>query len=178
MPQTEIDSIYENFSEIITILENSNALSSMNSAQENFRKILLLAAASFFESKIMTELDTYFSENIIDDSLCLQFVRNKAFIRQYHTYFDWDSPNCNKFFSLFGPEFKSYMSREISRDQQLKDSIHAFLELGRDRNRLIHGNYAVFPLEKTAEEIFRLYTQALVFVDTFPEKLRNNISNE
>ena len=52
-------------------------------------------------------------------------------------------------------------------------SVAAFLELGNERNRLVHQNYATFPMEKTLDEIYLLYRRALTFVDLLPTALRD-----
>ena len=55
---------------------------------------------------------------------------------------------------------------ELSRaDEALRKSIKDFMEVGRDRNRLIHQDFATFPLEKTTDEIYQQYKSALVFVE-------------
>ena len=64
------------------------------------------------------------------------------------------------------------MVREATDSQELQLSIKAFLEVGRERNRLVHQNFASFVLEKTAAEIFELYEHALYFVDLIPTRLR------
>jgi hypothetical protein len=52
-------------------------------------------------------------------------------------------------------------------------SVRAFLELGNERNRLVHQNYATFPMEKTLDEIYALYQNAVMFVDALPSALRD-----
>lgn len=49
----------------------------------------------------------------------------------------------------------------------------AFMEIGRDRNRLVHEDFATFTLEKTAEEIHNHYQTALVFVNCIAAEFRN-----
>ena len=56
---------------------------------------------------------------------------------------------------------------------ELQSAIEAFLELGNERNSLVHQNYATFPMEKTLEEIYLLYQRALIFVSTLPDALRD-----
>jgi hypothetical protein len=80
--------------------------------------------------------------------------------------------NANNFFRLFGESFKNFIKTEVQNNITLEESIKAFLEIGNDRNRLIHGNYGNFSLEKTAEEIFRSYRKASFFIEIFPHKLR------
>ncbi len=64
------------------------------------------------------------------------------------------------------------MKTEVARDASLGDSIHAFLEIGSGRNRLIHGDFVTFSLEKTSEEIYKLYEDAKRFVEWFPDALQ------
>ena len=107
-------------------------------------------------------------------------VKNKAVSRQYHTWFQWDGGNANAFFSMFGEDFRSHMIDIVRNDQNMAKSIAGFLEIGRERNRLVHQDYGSFFLrEKTAEEIFGLYVSAMVFVDFIPKALRllGKISN-
>ena len=79
-----------------------------------------------------------------------EIVRNKAVSRQYHTWFQWNARNANSFYGLFGSDFRKFMKRKV-RDDNLGDSVRAFLELGNERNRLVHQDYGVFVLEKTTE---------------------------
>ncbi len=55
---------------------------------------------------------------------------------------------------------------------ELHESFAAFLEIGRERNRLVHQDFGVFALEKTTAEIHPLYTRAILFVDAVPGALR------
>ena len=96
----------------------------------------------------------------------MEFVRNKAVERQFHTYFQWNERNTNSFFGLFGEGFKSYMIRRVKEDEDYEQAMRAFLELGNDRNRLIHQNFGTFTLEKTSEEIFAHYKKAYLFVNS------------
>ena len=94
-----------------------------------------------------------------------EFVNNKAISRQYHTLFQWESGNANSFFGLFGSDFKTYMKKKVKEDDVIADSIKAFLEVGNDRNRLVHQNFGAFTLDKDAKEIFELYQKARPFVE-------------
>jgi hypothetical protein len=77
-----------------------------------------------------------------------------------------------RFFGLFGEAFKSYMLMRLKQDTQLDAAIKAFLELGRERNRLVHQNDGTFALTKTAEEIFQLYLTARPFVEGLNDLMR------
>lgn len=115
---------------------------------------------------------SFVSDTSNHHALVTAFVRNKAVRRQYHTWFQWDAANANSFFGLFGEGFLGFMKQKIKNDNELAASIRAFLELGNDRNRLVHQDFASFPLEKTSNEIYDLFRKAMIFVDAFPTSLR------
>jgi len=172
MPETIIDRLFEDNQELIRYLRDKGEVSLQSSADSNFRKTLLLSSASYFEDRISQNLVTIFTDQTNSAGPIVEFLKNKAIARQYHTYFDWESKNANKFFSLFGAEFRSFMVAQVDADPDLQSSIRDFLELGDLRNQLVHRNFATFPLDKTAEEIYELYRSALKFVEEFPLKLR------
>lgn len=64
------------------------------------------------------------------------------------------------------------MENCLDEDPELRANIGAFMEIGRDRNRLVHQDYGSFTLEKTAEEIYSAYLQAHQFVEMVPDCLR------
>jgi hypothetical protein len=70
---------------------------------------------------------------------------------------------------MFGDDFRSHMVEVVKLDQNMAKSISDFLEIGRERNRLVHQDYGSFFLEKSAEEIFGSYVSAMVFVDFVPK---------
>lgn len=173
MPRTVVDGIYEDFCTLVAYLDAGQEISLRSSADENFRKALLLATASYFEHKICDDLVLFAAESSCNCQVLVNFLRNKAIERQYHTFFGWkEARNANSFFGLFGDDFKQHMKGLVDSDDQLRQSIKAFLQLGQDRNRLVHQNYAAFTLEKTAQEIYELYETATAFVESFPTYLR------
>lgn len=124
--------------------------------------MLLLAAASYFEDLLIKELTQFIKKTATENELLVEFCKNKAISRQYHTYFDWDKNNANRF---FGDSFKKDMEKTIKDDDKLATNIQAFLEIGRERNRLVHQDFGTFTLEKTTDEIYQLYDKALYFVE-------------
>jgi len=139
---------------------------------DHFRKTLLLASASYFEDHICNSVAEFVSEHA-KSVLIENFVRNKAIARQYHTWFSWDAKNANQFFGLFGTDFRTAMTEQVKAKPELRMAIEAFLELGNERNALVHQNYATSPMEKTLEEVYALYRSALLFVWSLPTALRN-----
>lgn len=175
---TVVDRLYQEFRDVVAYLDGKGEISHRVTAEENFRKALLIAAASYFEHRLCEYIVTFVDEVSSNNERVIQFVKNKAIERQYHTFFDWEntSPNANQFFALFGQSFKEYMKSEARKEgSPLHNAVEAFIELGRDRNRLVHQDFGTFPLDKTAEEIYQLYKVAIPFVECLPEKLRSKV---
>ena len=70
------------------------------------------------------------------------------------------------------------MVGRVREDKYLEDSVKAFLEIGNLRNQMVHGNYADFQLNKTVEEVYKLYQDATNFVDSLPAAIRDFIEIE
>lgn len=168
---TIVDRLHQSFADLLSVLDNVGEVSLRTVADENFRKSLLLAVASYFEHRMTESVLTFVKDATNGNVLVAELVRNKAVSRQYHTWFQWDARNANSFFGLFGSDFRKFMKRKVQ-DDALGDSVRAFLELGKERNRLVHQDYGVFVLEKTTEEIHTLYRRAMIFVETVPSALR------
>ena len=108
MKRTIVDRLYNQFGEIVDQMGDTEITLRLT-AEENFRKGLLLASASYFENRI-TETLLGMVSNATNNNLTVdEFFRNKAISRQYHTYFQWESSNANSFFGLFGEGFKLHM---------------------------------------------------------------------
>ena len=63
-------------------------------------------------------------------------------------------------------------------DSALAHAVKSFLELGQLRNELTHLNFANYPLDKTVDEIYALYQEANVFVETFLTNLRDFVESD
>jgi len=167
--KTAIDTYYDRGKALLEYLAGNNETSFQNQVESDLRKSLLLSIASYFESQIKATIEGLVSNSTNGAEVLLSFVKSTAIERQYHTYFDWNAKNANKFFKLFGQGFGEYMREKVKADRELSEAITAFLELGQDRNRLVHDNYVAFPLEKTAAEIYKTYESALRFVEELPQ---------
>lgn len=172
MPGTVVDVLHEDFSALLSVLDEADEVSLRAVADDNFRKSLLLAAASYFERRMTDAVLSFVDDAANSNLLVTALVRNKAVSRQYHTWFQWEAGNANSFFGLFGSGFRDFMKSRIREDDDLDDAVRAFLEIGRERNRLVHQDFGAFPLEKTTEEIHALYRRALRFVEAVPGALR------
>ena len=165
MATTIVDRLYGDFNAVVDCLGEAE-ISLRSTAQDNFRKALLLAAASYFEKRVKEQIVDLVAQFTGNFELVTEFVRNKAMERQYHTYFGWTGRNANSFYGLFGEGFKKYMTDIVQANDEYKASVVAFLELGNERNRLVHMDFGEIPRGKTAEEIYGLYKTATTFVES------------
>jgi len=171
MADTIIDSLYNEFTELLDFLDQSKEISLRSTVDSTFKKTLALSAASYFEDEIRKILIKFVDDKSNSNTLLNSFVRNKAIARQYHTFFDWRGKNANTFFSLFGDEFKQSAIEDIKADVDLEKAIKDFLDLGNTRNELAHLNFANIELDKTAEEVYLQFQQARKFITFVDAKL-------
>lgn len=156
--RTVVDVTYEDFKDSIDALREAEEDTSY--LEEEFKKTLILSIASYFEHEITTLLGDFLDKNTSSEKL-KNFFRTKAIDRKYHTFFSWEKQNINTFLSLFGATFKNEVSKQIDGDKDLKEAASAFMELGNERNKLAHNNYANYNgLSLTAEEIYQKYKKA------------------
>lgn len=173
--ETIIDMLYEENKALVDYLQSEGQYSLLQNIERSFPKVLLLAVASYFEAIVKQAIIDLFREQTSPP--LVKFVTNKAIERQYHTFFEWERPNANRFFGLFGDDFKKAMQAEMKANPQLEQAVQAFMEIGRTRNALVHGNFAAFSLPKTTEEIYQLYQEAMVFLEVLPLKFREHIGS-
>lgn len=171
MSDTSVDRLYSEAKEILSCLDHAGQVSLGSAAQDQFRKAVLLASASYFEN-ILSGCVNCFASEFSNSDLLVYLVQNKVVSRQYHTWFNWEAANANSFFALFGPEFKTRMSEKYRSDTDYQGAVRAFLELGSTRNSLVHQDYATFALDKTLDEVYDLYKRAIPFVESFAHDLR------
>ncbi len=165
-----VESLYKDASDLDAFLMSKNEISLRISADANLRKSVLLASASYFERQICDLIIEYVRSRTADEKM-VSFVNGKAVSRQYHTYFQWDSSNCNAFLGLFGPEFKKGFGARIANNPQLEEAITLFIEIGRERNRMVHQDFGNFALEKTLDEINASHSKAKIFISELREAL-------
>jgi hypothetical protein len=173
MTESPVDRIYGEYRGASEFLMRSGEISLGSALDASSRKALLLAAASYFESSLCRDVLAFCQDVSASNALLAALVQNKAIARQYHTWFAWDGNTASTFFSLFGTEFRSHMDRLLTSDSELRLAVKDFMEMGRDRNRLVHGDFATFTLEKTIDEIYAQYKSALRFVNCIAAELRS-----
>lgn len=167
-----IESLNDEFKAIISFLDKNQQPSLSSDVNKHFKKIFILSSASYFEHLIQKYLIGFFSDKSNNNKEVVSFLKRKAIDRQYHTLFDWDKKNANKFLSLFGDDFKKGVEKEINGNAELIEAMEAFLEMGQLRNILVHSNFASYNIDtKTTDEIFYLYNMSMRFVAFLEEKL-------
>ena len=172
MIATGVDGIHEEFSELLQFLSDSHEISFRTFVEGHFKKLLLLAAASYFERRL-TEFIIDFAKERIEGDTLVSLIERKVVSRQYHTWFDWKAKNANQFFKLFGEQFAIHAKSIVEENDKIRQSIQNFLEIGLERNRIVHQDFGSYSLEKTSEEIYALYLSASKFVEWFPDIMRS-----
>lgn len=169
---TPIQKLIDNYCELYNFLVKQGEISQSIQVNEHYRKILLLSCASYYERQITQIIKDFIVLKTEDDRI-ISFVNNKAINRQYHTYFQWEQTNnINHFLGLFGTEFKKVISEEIKSSDELSKQISSFLEIGAERNKMIHQNFLEYQLEKTFDEIVILHNDALEFINYIKSKFQ------
>ena len=163
-----IEELWKDHNDLAAYLQASNELHLLSTVQDSFRKTLLIAAASYFEVRFTETIVGLYQEADRGAGILSEFVRRKAIGRSFASLFNWDSGNANSFYNLFGPDFSGYMKERVRADDALAEAVKAFIEIGHLRNELVHKNYADFRLDKTVDEIYRLYHAAAYFLSYFP----------
>lgn len=164
LEKTIVDVLYEEGCELLRYLSEQKEITLRQQAENSFKKSFLLAAASFFEKEVSEMVERFADCASNSNKMLVGFVLSKAIKRQYHTYFDWEGKNANSFFALFGEDFKKRMDAKVRESQELERSVRAFLDLGLERNKLVHKNYGEVVIDKTAEELYLAYQLARSFM--------------
>ncbi|WP_352665127.1 HEPN domain-containing protein [Mesorhizobium sp. M0166] len=140
-----VDTIYEEFVATYDVLGRAGEISLQNSLDGNSRKSILLSAASYFENALANIVEE-FARNSSANTMVGDLIKARVISRQYHTWFDWDKNNANKFYQMFGDVFREHMTSLVRNRVQFDEAAKAFLEIGRDRNRLVHQDFGSFDL--------------------------------
>lgn len=165
-----IHNLLNDYEELKKFLLENNQITFEFFQTEIFRKYLLISCASLFENQIQLII-VELSEKHSDSKTIVSLIKAKAIERQYHTYFDWKNKSANSFYKLFGNDFAEKMKTKIKSDENIKEAEKAFLELGSERNLLVHENFLNYPLNKTVAEISELFTKATRYIEFIREEL-------
>ena len=182
-PSNRVEELLRDHRELVEHLDLANSLLLRDRAESAFAKTLLIAAASYFEVRLIQMIIDLYLELTQGVEELAEFVRRQAIGRRFAQLFDWgseESPgrNANSFYKLFGEGFSAHMRQRVREDRDLDDSVKAFLEIGNLRNQMVHEDYADFQLNKTVEEVYSLYSSSARFVDDFPDAIRQFIRSQ
>ena len=119
---TIVERLHGEFQALASVLEKGAEPSLRVTADDTFRKVLLLSAASHFEHLVIAALVNFLSDASSGNERVVEFVRRKVLSRQYHTLFNWDGSNANSFFGLFGDGFKVEMATLVDEDSGLAEA--------------------------------------------------------
>ncbi|MEV6389319.1 HEPN domain-containing protein [Nocardia xishanensis] len=166
-----IDVMHDEHQSLVIYLRGAGEISFAAALEQSFPKVILLAAASNLEHQTTGALVEFVSATANGSPEVVHFLRNKAIARQYHSLFDWTANNANAFFGLFGTEFKRKMGDLVREDPTFAQSVRDFLDIGNQRNTLVHGNFGSFSFEKTSADVIEQYKSACEFVAVVRERL-------
>lgn len=165
-PDSVVDRLYKDFQATIEQI-NVSEVSLRTSVEDVFQKSLAVAIGSYFERRITGVVLEFVEKSSGNNVLVSEFVRNKAMYRQYHTYFQWDRANANKFFSLFGKDFSDHMTEYIRNNPEYGGFMRSFMQIGDLRNKVAH-DYEYVTINQTTQELYDLYLNASKFVEELP----------
>jgi len=168
-PENIIDILIKRHEEVRHFFSQQGEVTLADDSDAEFRKVLILSIASFFEYEITSAISDL-AENSSSPRI-FELVKAKAISRQYHTYFAWEDKNINRFTKLFGESFKQEIEKEL-KQRELTEGMKLFLILGQERNILVHENFAAASISWTVDEIVEKYEKALEFVIFLLERLR------
>lgn len=141
-------------------------------------RLILVGGASAYEQQLSSIVLRFASKFSGGDVRLTEFVRVAAVERKYHTWFDWDKSNVNKFLGMFGDDFKSAGIKEIEKDSTLKEASRSFVALGQARNLIVHGDMLSASISYSSQEAIDLVGRAGAFVAWVEGKLVPSIAPE
>lgn len=164
-----VDDFVTNNRELIRRIDVEKEPSFLVWANDRFRRFLFLVSANYFEVEIKNTLLTLVRTKA-GSPLVTTFLE-KSMERRYHEWFAWETNNANRFFSMFGSQFKTQAEAEVNDSEELESAVRAFMEIGRTRNVLVHEQLLVNPVDKTPDEVYALHNRALPFLEYLKRKL-------
>lgn len=164
MESERIERQYQDSKELYDYLLGKGEISFATYIDNVYKKVLVLSAASYFESKISELISKYATKASGADKRIVTLVEMKVIERQYHTLFDWKTNNTNSFWKLFGEDTKNRVREQINTNEALKAAERNFMDLGKQRNLLVHENFAEYDFNTTVKEIYIKYKSACKFV--------------
>lgn len=173
MSTNEVERLHAGFRDLRSFLMDTGGLTLLSVVDETFPKAVLLAVASHFEHRMTKAVEEFARQVTDDDDRLVSLIKKKVIAREYSKWFDWDGKNANSFFGMFGTSFQTQAKGAVKKNEKLNSSIEAFLAIGDQRNKLVHQDFASYSLQWTSDEVYEKYESATIFVDWFPNAIRN-----
>lgn len=124
-----------------------------------YTKVLAVSCGSEFEDVVSRVVERAISARIKSAPFA-EAVVQRLITRKYFQLFDFDKANINKLLELFPAEAKPRYGDLVTAETWINQSIKDFMALNRERNRLVHQNFAAASSDYTAEEVFALFESA------------------
>ena len=159
--------------EIKSALSAAGHLSLLITAEDVIRRNLLISAASYFEHDLCKRIENVFSSRGYSEE-CVSLIRSKAIVRQFYSYFDFNSSNTNRLFSAFGQACKERASNALRSSSALRESQSSFLQICGMRNNMVHENFAAFSMDVSSDEVVENFRRGLRFLDFFEVIISGN----
>jgi len=166
-----IISLRDEFNGIIAVLGDDT--SRVNSLKEVAKKTVILATASFLESRLTDLVLSELRIRNVDACPAFNFGKSMGVVRQYHAWFDWKTKNINKFLIQFGDGFKEEGRKYIDNHADRKNLERDFMTVGSTRNLLIHNNFLSYTIDLTYEDSLAISLNACGFADMIVEMFSN-----
>lgn len=165
-----IEAFYAAQSSVKQLLLDAEEISLANDLENLLAKTLVVATASYFEDFLTEFILSHIRKHSSDPSVP-EFCRTSAIQQRYHTWFDWNVSNANKFFSLFGEAIRNKAANSLRVNGDLVDAVAAFMFLGSQRNLIVHRNMLAYTLPDTSDQIIGKARQALIFINFLTDDL-------
>lgn len=154
----------------IDALSQPDVASVRTSADDFFRRLLILSIGSYCEKRVVLMLERFCDKASASSVELCTFVKTKALTRQYHTWFQWDASNANSFSKLFGPRFHKSLAAAMEADRDIENGARCFLQLGAIRNKIAHEGLE-YEFSLSREDVMRDYRAAIRFIAAVEELL-------
>lgn len=163
-----IDEQYAQANNLLKYLKDNNEISLASYAETNLTKNFLLQCTSLHEEELMNILKEFADKS--PDKRLSEFVKRAILDMRFFRIFFTENNNINKFLSFFGEDFKVVFTANINDSDLLDKGVKSFIGLARLRE-LIHKNLATFSLDKTMDEVYKMHSETIVFIQHLKSKL-------
>ena len=174
MQDEHIEEQYNDSKKLYNYLMKNNEVEYLNYFTDSSRKTLLLSVASYFEKKIIEIILDFVSSVSKSESRLKSMVQRRILDRQYHTLFDWNASNTNSFWSNFGADAKDHARQRLASNDELLAAEKDFIDLGKERNKLVHQNFVIYNMNLTLDEIYTKYVSSCKFLEFIQNTLMSN----